>query len=539
MKNSLHAKRLITNYQLLITLFAFLLRVLNLNSRPLWYDEAFAVLFAEKGWSAMLYGTLTPVQGAAADVHPIVYYTGLNGWMQVVGQSPFAVRMLSVFIGTITVAAIFTVARTLFSERTALAAMSLAAISPFHVYYSQEARMYAPLTLGCVLVVLFFVKADKYSRSKSGDSLSAIRYWLALSISAAFAMYMHNLAAFFLLAFGLSMLMKPKTFLKIALAGVGAFVLWLPWLVNGTSQFAKLQQAYWVTRPDLVTLLQTLLVYHVGEEFVATAKMGVALPLFAGIMVLVTLTWRSCVETLHATSLRNNARHGLWLIILSIGTPLLLFIASLYQPVYIQRALLPASLMYLLAMSWLLVEAQMPNVIRFALGGIVGVTFVSGLWAHYTFASFPRPSFPSAITFLKQNVAQGDVIVHSNKLTYFPMYYYDRTLPQKFVADPQGSGSDTLALPTQEVLGLFAINDVVTATGGAKRVWFVIFDRAIDEFAPNPHPHLEWMQANYVLGRVRKIDDVTIYEFVNPKSQISNSKAGSWKLEIGSWGFGF
>jgi len=119
------------------------------------------------------------------------------------------------------------------------------------------------------------------------------------------------------------------------------------------------------------------------------------------------------------------------------------------------------------------------------------------------------------------------------------MYYYDRTLPQKFIADPIGSGSDTLALPTQEVLGLYAISDLQIATSGAKRVWFVIFDRAVDEYKPNPHPHLEWMRTNYVLGQVKKIDDMTIYEFVNPKLQTPNFKIRVWKLEVGFWNFGF
>jgi len=235
----------------------------------------------------------------------------------------------------------------------------------------------------------------------------------------------------------------------------------------------------------------------------------------------------------------DNSGSALWLTALAFGMPLLLFLASLYQPVYIQRALLPASLMYILAISWLLAESLMPNVIRFALGGIVGATFVAGLWAHYTFESFPRPSFQSAVSYLQQNLTQGDVIVHSNKLTYFPMYYYDRSLPQKFIADPIGSGSDTLALPTQEVLGLYAVNDLQIAASGAKRIWFVIFDRAVDEYKPNPHPHLEWMQTNYVSGQVKKIDDMTIYEFVNPKLQTSNFKVRGWKLEVGFWDLGF
>ncbi|GIV82126.1 MAG: hypothetical protein KatS3mg051_1480 [Anaerolineae bacterium] len=54
---------------------AFGLRVVNLGGRTLWYDEAFAVLFAEKGLSAMRQGTLTAAEGSAADVHPLLYYS--------------------------------------------------------------------------------------------------------------------------------------------------------------------------------------------------------------------------------------------------------------------------------------------------------------------------------------------------------------------------------------------------------------------------------------------------------------------------------
>ena len=56
-----------------ICLLALALRLINLNSRSLWYDEAFAVLFAEKGFRAMLAGTLTPVSGAAADCMILKY----------------------------------------------------------------------------------------------------------------------------------------------------------------------------------------------------------------------------------------------------------------------------------------------------------------------------------------------------------------------------------------------------------------------------------------------------------------------------------
>src|SRR5512143_4056960 len=73
---------------------AFILRLVNLGGRPLWYDEAFAVLYAEKPFEAMVYGTLTQVGGAAADVHPLFFYSTLHAWMSVVGQSPLAVRAM-------------------------------------------------------------------------------------------------------------------------------------------------------------------------------------------------------------------------------------------------------------------------------------------------------------------------------------------------------------------------------------------------------------------------------------------------------------
>ncbi len=536
-----------------VCLLAFALRLIHLNSRPLWYDEAFAVLFAAKGFRAMLAGTLTPVAGAAADVHPVAYYTLLNGWMQVFGPSPFVVRLLSVFAGLITVAVIYAVGQRLFGQRAGAVGMLVVAASPFQVYYAQEARMYAAMGLTCALVVLFFALAVQ----EEGNS-GKWENWGGVAVSAAAAMYMHNLSAFFLLALGLSVLPRPKVFLKVAAAGAGAFVLWLPWFLNVPGQFAKLRQAYWVTRPDFVTLLQTALVYHGGEELAARGVgAALALALFTAILLPAILIFQ-------LAKIRNDAsaRRAAWLFALAGGTPLLLFAASLYQPVYVQRALSPAALMYAAALGWLFapgVEVAnpvagatrvagttrsygIPGPVRVLLGAMLGLTMLAGLWAHYTFAQFPRPDFPAAVEFLKQKVATDDLILHSNKLTFFPMYYYDRTMPQAFLADPPGSGSDTLALPTQDVLGLHAVSDPETAARGAGRVWFVIFDKAIEEYRPDPHPHLAWLEAHYAVRSVRRVDDLVIYEFIkipNPKSQTPNSRHVGRRAQLGSWEFGF
>ena len=54
--------------RVLISLLAFSLRVVHLQARSLWYDEAFAVLYASLTPEGMVYGTVTPVAGAGESV---------------------------------------------------------------------------------------------------------------------------------------------------------------------------------------------------------------------------------------------------------------------------------------------------------------------------------------------------------------------------------------------------------------------------------------------------------------------------------------
>jgi 4-amino-4-deoxy-L-arabinose transferase-like glycosyltransferase len=463
------------------------------------------VLFAEKGLRAMLYGTLAASGGAASDVHPVVYYTALNGWMRVAGQSPLAVRALSVCAGIVTLALLFDLCRRLFGRRAALVALALAALSPFHVYYSQEARMYAPLALWATLAAWCVARLAREARSWA-------RYAGVLAVASALALYMQSLAASFLLALGLGTLPRPRLFGRVAAAGVGAAALYLPWLLQLPGQFAKLRQAYWLSRPTPLAFLQTLLIFHSGEEFLEAARPMLLLPLAAGLLAAVLLLytlWRARSKG------PAGANAAAYLAALAAAPPLLMFLASLYQPVYLQRALLPSALMYYAALGWAAARA-MPRPVAGFLLAAVALAEAGGLAAHYRFNQFPRPDFPALTAYLAMNARPGDVVVHSNKLTMLPAVYYDRALPQTFVGDPPGSGSDTLAYPTQQALGLYARTDIEAAAGGAGRVWFVIFDRAVEEYralGQPTHPHLAWLEAHYKPVGLAHFGDLAVYEF--------------------------
>ena len=124
----------------LFVLLAFALRVLRLDFQPLWWDEGYSVWFATHPLGQM--AALT-----AQDIHPPLYYALLHGWIGLLGAGPVSLRLLSVLFGVLAIPAIYLAGRRMLTRRAALLAAFLLAISPLHVYYSQEVRMYGLVAL--------------------------------------------------------------------------------------------------------------------------------------------------------------------------------------------------------------------------------------------------------------------------------------------------------------------------------------------------------------------------------------------------------
>ncbi len=135
---------------LILGLAAFL-RINDLARQSLWADEGNSVALASRSFGEI-------AQAAALDIHPPLYYWLLSVWIRVFGTSEIAVRSLSVVLGVATVWLVFILGRRLFGRVAGLVAAFLLAISPLHVYYSQEARMYALLAFWAALLMAGFVR---------------------------------------------------------------------------------------------------------------------------------------------------------------------------------------------------------------------------------------------------------------------------------------------------------------------------------------------------------------------------------------------
>jgi len=134
---------------LLILALAAAVRFYRLEAQSLWHDEGNSARIAERSIRLIL-------EGAAGDIHPPLYYLALHYWRALLGQSEFALRSFSVMGGVGLVALTYVLGAQLGQGGrpgsnasvgtrdvpTGLAAAFLAAINPFQVYYSQEARSY-------------------------------------------------------------------------------------------------------------------------------------------------------------------------------------------------------------------------------------------------------------------------------------------------------------------------------------------------------------------------------------------------------------
>lgn len=490
-----------------ILALALMVRLPSLGERSLWYDEAFAVLFAEQGLDAMLYGTLTPVQGGASDIHPLLYYLTLDVWMRLVGQDVALIRLWGVLLGVASVGVLSGLLNMLLGRPVALWGGLLAALAPFHVHYSQEARMYGLLALLLMGATACYVQAERQTGRRRWLT------WVAFGVCAGLAMYTQQLAAFYLLALALLPVLqrRPATLKGVMLGASVAVLIYAPWLVNIPAQFAKVRAYYWVERPEISDLFQTQFLFlSIYAELPALERL-VSLALASVLALLALAMLWLILRQARYRALRSGVVVLLWLWLIPV---LLMWGVSQVQPVYLERGLIASAMMLYGLIGWALAYA--PRLFRALMLGCGATLMVLGLGTQYTLQSFPYSPMRELITELRSTWQDGDRLVHFNKLSALPARFYGRELSQAYLADPLGAPEDTLARPTQEALGFLASRDMASAVGEAERVWVLMYSRAEQQLQASGREDWTiaqaWLaEAGYRWIETRSFNDMKLY----------------------------
>jgi 4-amino-4-deoxy-L-arabinose transferase-like glycosyltransferase len=470
----------------LVTLLALGLRLYRLDAQSLWYDEGFSVYLGRMDLSQI-------TERTAADIQPPLYYYLLHGWIGLLGDGEKTLRGLSLLFGVLTVPLIYAGALALFRSRLAgLLASLLVAVSPLHLWYSQEVRMYSLLTFLCLLSsYLLLVVLREEGRWR------AMALWAAYTMVCIAALYTHYFA-FSVLAFqGVYLLLdwwgrdlRPKRLLLGAVvSGMLILLAYVPWLPHLLTRFGA-DASYWPGQLKVYEVLLDIVLLFVGGESV-TESVGIILAVGHGCVFAVCLL--ALIHTASASQSEAKSHHHplptsyyqlLFLLLYLLLPPLLILALSYNSPKFNARyAMLshPALLLIVaggLAVLWQWRSQSLANVFRRALAG-VALVFVLGVSVYadvnaYANPAVARADFRGVARYIRRNIEPDETVILSSGHLFpvFDVYAPDverHLLPESPTLD------------TTQTLDYSVADDLNQWLAGLGGVWVVLWqDRVVD-----------------------------------------------------------
>lgn len=231
---------------LIIILIAFAVRLYGITPESIWLDEAFSIYHAQQSLDHII---------NLQDPNPPLHLIVLNLWTSLFGNSALSVRLPSLIFGVLSVYLIYLLGEKLFDRRTGIYSSIILALSTYHIFYSQEARVYSLLAFLSLLSIYFFVDVLKSKRKPH------------YIISTIFLLYAHFFALFFVLAQNIFFFYKNrdvkqlKTWIIIQLI---LFMAFIPGLLSLVNQINYVNEFFWIPQNFLIDVLWIPFVFSGG-----------------------------------------------------------------------------------------------------------------------------------------------------------------------------------------------------------------------------------------------------------------------------------
>lgn len=420
-----------------ICTIGFIVRINGISDKVIWSDEAVSWTQARLDFADMIRAT-------AQDNYPPLHNIVLHAVMQMFSDSEMALRLPSALLGTLNIVLVYALGRILGNAKAGLLAAALIAVSPFHIWYSQEARPYALFAFCATLFVLAIFMA-----LRSGGW----RWYAMSAIAALLLLYTHPYGPLLWGSVGAAIL-----FCAAALPGVRVrhlkLVAWqmlpavcfVPWafiLLQRTEAINA--QGFWIPYPTPSYVLGILSNIAYGDVMLA-----IAVP-----AILAALVWPLPRPGDAAPTQQDISRFEARAILFAwlIGPFVLgLAISLVAQPILIARYLicsLPAGVLLMaIGFSRLMVN----RVLSAAAVAVLIVGVVSSLRTDYP--AFRR-DWRGVAAFISESLRPEDCLAVIKDVGSIPFWYYFRRVPDC----------------------VFAVENLTTFETGAiasRRLWLVV-----------------------------------------------------------------
>lgn len=386
-----------------ITALAFALR-LSAIDQSLFGDE---LLTYDIVGRHSLIDVLRALRAAPESTPPLHY--ALAWAATKVGDPTVSVRIPSVLAGTATVPVVYGLGSHLRSRTTGLLAALVAALAPFAIYYSTEARSYA--------LVAFLVASSTLSLLHAMDD-GRRRFWVMFWVVTTLALYTHYTAMFpiaFQFAWAIWRSPRRKPLLVSHVAVVVAYLPWVPFLRgNALEVIGKLD--------PLTPTFAVKSVFRVifAFPYARLADVPGPLALVVGALAVALATAGAVVRFISRSGSRRDGdpRPGrplptaILVVGLALSTPagLLLYFALTGTDIYAPRYLI-ASLPALLVLLALTLRVGPRRLVLVTTVLAVGAFTLAAVYALQPRGD--RPRLRQAAAFIESRSRPGDVVLHA------------------------------------------------------------------------------------------------------------------------------
>ncbi len=479
----------------LVLLIGFCLRVYNLGKHSFWYDETKSILETEN--------LLTPIK-YYCDVNPPLFGWILFFW-KLLGENEFTLRLLPLLFGMVAIVMVYKLGKVLFNKKVGLVSAFLLAISPFHIYYSQELRSYTLITFLSLVSIYCLNESLKEKNS---------RYWISLVITNILCVYAHSIAVFLLAAENIYILIfykKYKDLFRKWLVSQFIILLFCIPIVMIMSNRPIIGFLYWIPKPSLLMLMQLFNVFNLGYNADKIMYLGSFLIFF---ILFVYGIWAGKKEK-GAIFLLTA-----WLFI-PISLAMFISIILKESSIFLYRAfifVLPAYLI-ILANGFSRMKKNMGYLI---LSFIILLTSLS-LYNYYS-DIFLVPFHPYvnekkenklAADYIRNNFKEGDGVAHTCRSTYGSfLFYHKKKLEEKWVISKYNKDWDPLSRvyysfdASRKLLNLEPVS-IAQFVRGKNRLWLVLSGWRFD-YLESPDIK-DWLDKNYILLEEKNFKGMSVY----------------------------
>jgi 4-amino-4-deoxy-L-arabinose transferase-like glycosyltransferase len=503
-----------------ILLLGISLRLYNLGKYSFWFDEALGILQARDLRVSMI----------EKNTVPPLYIFFLHYWNRIT-DSEFGLRLPSLIFGSISILMTYLLGKLLFAEKVGLISAFLLAISPFHIYYSQEARMYSMVVCFTLFSIFFLIKSLRERK---------LSFWLGYIIFNLLNIYLHYIGLFIWLAQNIFFLLfyrkSEKNLKKIWLSGnLLILFFFLPWL---TLLFAPLKNClsmpldcywipFWPPSVSLQSLFMTFKNFSIGYNATRVVYLSATTIFFflfiKGIFVL-------------------RKQKSLILSLLCLFVPILgLFIISKFKSVYVDRYFIASSLFY-----YLIIAGEIGNLRKRWIALNLSVIFILSVFSlkNYYNNFLPR-SFEehlgvqrkkehrSVAKYINEKFQEGDGIYHTCHNTIFPFIYYSDRLDSKLNREKNknirlslSETKDRLIPLEFDLFGRCIDRSGDIIPGNHKRIWLIFsfwdFEKIKSEGPESAV--VKWLNENYKNIDRKEFDGTIVYLYEKKENKTDNIK---------------